>query len=152
MLKKALDGLMVNIDSGYDIHAQEVAPYILTAQKLWLGHIYIIAMNKDVWDNLSEDDKAAIKNAAAASYKRMGSFADKAFAWQIKELKKSNAKVRILTDEELLRWEQAVKFKEIQNQWIEKNTLPDKTIVEDVRNLIQAKLNSCDSGMSSDNS
>ena len=137
--KKELDGLMVNIDSGYDINAQEVAPYILTSKKLWLGHIYVISMNKDVWGSLSKDDKAAIKNAADASYKSMGSFADKAFEWQIKELKKSNAKVRILTDKELLQWKQAVNFKEIQNQWID--ALPDKTIVEDVRNSIQARLN-----------
>ena len=130
---------MVNIDSGYDINAQEVAPYILTSKKLWLGHIYVISMNKDVWGSLSKDDKAAIKNAADASYKSMGSFADKAFEWQIKELKKSNAKVRILTDKELLQWKQAVNFKEIQNQWID--ALPDKTIVEDVRNSIQARLN-----------
>ena len=32
-----------------------------------------------------------------------------------------------------------VNFKEIQNQWID--ALPDKTIVEDVRNSIQARLN-----------
>ena len=148
--KKELDGLMVNIDSGYDINAQEVAPYILTSKRLWLGHIYIIAMNKNVWDNLSKNDKVAIKNAADDSYKSMGSFADKAFEWQIEELKKSNAKVRILTDKELIQWGQTVKFREIQNQWIEKIALTDKTVVEDVRNSIQAKLNSCDSSMSSD--
>jgi len=145
--KKELDGLMVNVDSGYDINAHEVAPYILTSKKLWLGHIYIIAMNKDIWSNLSKDDKVAIKNAADASYKSMGSFADKAFEWQIRELKKSNAKVRILTDKELLQWKQAVKFKEIQNQWIEKNTLLDKTVIEDVRNSIQEKLNSYDTNL-----
>ena len=145
--KKELDGLMVNIDSGYDINAQEVAPYILTSKKLWLGHIYVISMNKDVWGSLSKDDKAAIKNAADASYKSMGSFADKAFEWQIRELKKSNAKVRILTDKELLQWKQAVKFKGIQNQWIEKNTLLDKTVIEDVRNSIQEKLNSYDTNL-----
>jgi len=138
---------MVNVDSGYDINAHEVAPYILTSKKLWLGHIYIIAMNKDIWSNLSKDDKVAIKNAADASYKSMGSFADKAFEWQIRELKKSNAKVRILTDKELLQWKQAVKFKEIQNQWIEKNTLLDKTVIEDVRNSIQEKLNSYDTNL-----
>ncbi len=145
--KKELDGLMVNVDSGYDINAHEVAPYILTSKKLWLGHIYIIAMNKDIWSSLSKDDKAAIKNAADASYKSMGSFADKAFEWQIRELKKSNAKVRILTDKELLQWKQAVKFKGIQNQWIEKNTLLDKTVIEDVRNSIQEKLNSYDTNL-----
>ena len=36
-----LDGLMVNIDSGYDIKAQEIAPYVLTSKKIvaWT-HLY----------------------------------------------------------------------------------------------------------------
>jgi hypothetical protein len=50
-------------------------------------------------------------------------------------------------DKELLQWKQAVKFKEIQNQWIEKNTLLDKTVIEDVRNSIQEKLNSYDTNL-----
>ena len=50
-----LDGLMVNVDSGYDINAHKAAPNILTSQRLWLGHEYIIAMNKTVWDSLSDD-------------------------------------------------------------------------------------------------
>ena len=33
-----LDGLIVNIDSGYDINAHKVAPNILASKNLWLGH------------------------------------------------------------------------------------------------------------------
>ena len=136
---KAVGASPVKIPWGKQVYDALKKKELETSKKLWLGHIYVISMNKDVWGSLSKDDKAAIKNAADASYKSMGSFADKAFEWQIKELKKSNAKVRILTDKELLQWKQAVNFKEIQNQWID--ALPDKTIVEDVRNSIQARLN-----------
>ena len=48
-----LDGLIVNIDSGYDIKAYKPAPNILAHKDLWLGHEYIIGMNKFVWDSLS---------------------------------------------------------------------------------------------------
>lgn len=49
----SLDGLIVNIDSGYDIKAHTEARYIAVSPKLWLGHAYLIAMNNDAWNSLS---------------------------------------------------------------------------------------------------
>lgn len=113
-----LDGLMVNIDSGYDINVQEVAPFMLTSKKLWLGHIYILALNRNVWDSLSESEQTAIQRAADFSYRKMGRFADKSLASQIATLKNLGVKVRILTGAELDAWEKATRFAEIQSRWI----------------------------------
>ena len=46
----AIDGIMVNIDSGWDIGAHKAAPHLLVSQELWLGHIYLVAMNLDRWN------------------------------------------------------------------------------------------------------
>ncbi|MEG2569413.1 MAG: hypothetical protein RSA84_24710, partial [Acinetobacter sp.] len=40
----SLNGLLVNLDSGNDIHAQQVAKYIQLSQQLWLGHVYLLTM------------------------------------------------------------------------------------------------------------
>ena len=136
-----LDGLMVNIDSGYDINAHEIAPYILTSKNFWLGHIYIIAMNKDVWETLSKDDQLSIQRAADYSYGKMGKFADKAFDRQIELLLDGGAEIRFLTDEELRQWNQAARYTEIQNQWIENNSA-NKFLLSKIRDAIRLKLKS----------
>ncbi len=136
-----LDGLMVNLDSGYDINAHSAAPHILTSKKLWLGHIYIIAFNKNVWENLSPEIRAAIQRAAEFSYKKMGRAADKSFAAQIATLKKLGASVRILNNAELAAWENATRFAEIQDAWIAKS---GGGIFKSTRAAIQAKLKGLD--------
>ncbi|MBF4472127.1 ABC transporter substrate-binding protein, partial [Flavobacterium sp. HJJ] len=66
--EKTLDGIMVNIDSGYDLKVYEHAPYLLASKNLWLGHLYLVTMNKDSWNALSEEDQKAIQRAASTAY------------------------------------------------------------------------------------
>ena len=113
-----LDGLIVNIDSGFDINAHKAAPNILTSKSLWLGHEYIIAMNKDVWENLSDDDKRAIERAAESSYKVLGGVMDEAFASMLETLKADGAQVRLLGDDEISYWENASGYRSAQESWI----------------------------------
>lgn len=130
-----LDGLMVNIDSGYDINAQDAAPYVLTSKKLWLGHIYIIAINKNVWENLPQSEKLAIQRAAEFSYRKMGKIADKSFKNQIATLKSLGVKVRILNNAELSNWEKATRFTEVQNEWI-----ADRETFKNVRDKLRERI------------
>ena len=116
-----LDGLIVNIDSGYDLKAHKAAPNILASKKLWLGHEYIIAMNKDVWDKLPDEDKKAIERAAESSYKVLGGIMDERFTWQLETLRNDGATVRLLTDDEVAYWEEATNYKSIQAKWAEEN-------------------------------
>lgn len=113
-----LDGLIVNIDSGYDLKAHKAAPNILVSKKLWLGHEYIIAMNKDVWDKLPNEDKKAIERAAESSYKVLGIIMDEHFTWQLETLKAEGANVRLLSDEEVSYWENITNYKAIQEKYI----------------------------------
>ncbi|MBR0234163.1 MAG: TRAP transporter substrate-binding protein DctP [Synergistaceae bacterium] len=116
----SLEGLMVNVDSGYDIKAHKAAPNILTSQKLWLGHEYIIAMNKDVWEKLSDDDKKAFERAAEISYSTLGGVMEAAYHEQLKILSSNGANVRILSDEEVKFWENTTDYRAIQNKWVQK--------------------------------
>ena len=44
---KTLDGIMVNLDSGYDLKVYEQAPHLLASKQLWLGHLYLVANEQE---------------------------------------------------------------------------------------------------------
>ena len=113
-----LNGLMVNVDSGYDIKAHKAAPNILTSPKLWLGHEYIIAMNKSAWEKLSDLNKKAIQRAAEFSYSKLGEVMNAAYPNQLEILRADGANVRILSDEEVKFWEQITDYENIQDKWV----------------------------------
>ena len=53
MKARTLDGLMVNVNSGYMLKVHEAAPNVLVSKDLWLGHVYLLAMNREVWGGLA---------------------------------------------------------------------------------------------------
>lgn len=114
----AIDGMMLNVDSGYDLKAYQYAPNVLISKDLWLGHLYIVAMNKDVWNTLSQEDRAAIQRAAETAYRSLGSVMDSSFNTQIDELRKVGATVRVLKQEEVAQWEAATRYQAAQAKWV----------------------------------
>lgn len=120
-----LDGLMVNVDSGYTLDVHDVAPNVLVSKDLWLGHVYPLTMNKDVWGGLSQEDKDAIQRAAEASYQSLGSVMDNSFDAQLDELKNAGASVRILTSDEITRWQNMTKYQEVQSVWVKEQESKD---------------------------
>ena len=113
-----LDGLIVNIDSGYDIKTHKPAPNILVSPRLWLGHEYIIAVNKSLWDSLEDADKEAIARAAESSYAVLGGIMDESLVRQIEVLRADGADVRMMMDEEVSFWEQSTDYRNVQERWI----------------------------------
>ena len=67
-----LDGLMVNLDSSYDIHAQRAAPFIQYSPSLWLGQVYLLVINKNTWNALDGEDKEAIRRATVSTEQQLG--------------------------------------------------------------------------------
>lgn len=114
-----LDGLMVNVDSGYMLNVHQAAPNVLISKDLWLGHLYILAMNNDTWNGLAPEDKAAIQRAAETSYQALGSVMDRSFDVQVEELRTSGANVRILDPKELERWESDIQYQAVQAAWVQ---------------------------------
>lgn len=116
---RTLDGIMVNVDSGYMLKVHEAAPSVLVSRGLWLGHVYLLAMNKGVWGGLAQEDKDAVRRAAEVSYQTLGSVMDRGYDAQLDELIKAGASVRILNPDELKRWETVTKYREVQSAWAE---------------------------------
>jgi TRAP-type C4-dicarboxylate transport system substrate-binding protein len=116
---RTLDGLMVNVDSGYMLKVHEAAPSVLLSKDLWLGHVYLLAMNKEVWNGLPQEDKDAILRAAETSYQTLGSVMDRSFDAQLDDLRNAGAGVRILNPDELERWATATKYRDVQSAWTE---------------------------------
>ncbi|AWH88943.1 TRAP transporter substrate-binding protein DctP [Limnobaculum parvum] len=115
---KTLDGLMVNVDSGYQIGAQNVASNVLVSTDLWLGHLYLLVMNKNTWDKLEKQDKDAIHRAAEIAYQTLGAVMNNSFNTLVDEMKKNGVNVRILEPMELKQWENATKYQEVQATWV----------------------------------
>lgn len=115
-----LDGLMVNLDSGYDIHAERAAPNILLSPSLWLGHVYLLTMNKKTWESLDEQDRQAIQRAAATTQKALGAALDNNLTAIVKTLEQEGAHVRYLDKAELVAWQKAINSPQVQAQWVEK--------------------------------
>ena len=114
----AINGMMLNVDSGYDLKAYQFAPNVLLAKDLWLGHLYILAMNKDTWSALSPVDRAAIQRAAETAYQSLGSVMDRHFNTQIDDLRQAGATVRVLQPQEVAQWETATRYRAAQDKWV----------------------------------
>lgn len=113
-----LDGLMVNLDSGHDIHAERAAQHIQLSPSLWLGHVYLLVMNKTVWDGLDVKDRGAIKRAAAATQRRLGAAQDANLLEMVNQMKKDGASIHYLTNQELEAWQTATGYQQVQAEWV----------------------------------
>lgn len=113
-----LDGLMVNVDSGYFLNAHEAAPNILVSYDLWLGHLYPLTMNKEVWDSLSAQDQAAIKRAAEKAYETLGDVMTQSFDAQVAKLRDAGANIRMLDGDEVSAFEIATRYQDVQADWV----------------------------------
>ncbi|MNY43584.1 Bacterial extracellular solute-binding protein, family 7 [compost metagenome] len=109
---------MVNLDSGHDIHAERAAPHIQLSPSLWLGHVYLLVMNKTVWDGLDVKDRGAIKRAAAATQRRLGAAQDANLLEMVNQMKKDGASIHYLTNQELEAWQTATGYQQIQAEWV----------------------------------
>lgn len=115
---RTLDGLMVNVDSGYNLKVHEHAPHVLLSRDLWLGHVYLLVMNRDTWDGLAKEDKDSIQRAAETAYKALRPLMDSSFDAQLKDLKKAGATIRLLEQKEVDAFKTAARYQEVQEAWV----------------------------------
>jgi TRAP-type C4-dicarboxylate transport system substrate-binding protein len=114
-----LDGLLVNLDSGNDIQAQRAARWVSYSPALWLGHVYLLAINKDAWAALDEKDKAAIRRAAESTEKQPGTLLDKSLLSIGETMEKEGTHLHRLSRTELQRWQDASRYQQVQNEWVQ---------------------------------
>ena len=141
----ALNGLMVNIDSGDDIQAQQAAPNLLVSPDLWLGHVYILVMNKDKWNSLSKADQDAISRAAASAYQLLGPVMDNSFTTLLADMKKNGVNVRLLQPAELRQWQSVTRFQAVQAAWVKEQEGKGGTGAAAALEQVSAILNSLQS-------
>jgi TRAP-type C4-dicarboxylate transport system substrate-binding protein len=141
---KTLDGLMVNVDSGQELKVHQVAPNVLLSRDLWLGHLYLVAMNRDTWNALPPEDQQAIQQAAETAYRSLGEVMGKALQRMVDTLAKEGASVRTLTQDEVTAWQAAVRYPAVQAAWVQSRQGQTATtagpVLEKVRQLMPAFL------------
>lgn len=114
---RTLDGLMVNIDSGYMLNVHRTAPHVLASRDLWLGHIYLVAMNRDVWNGLAQEDRDAIRRAAESAYSALGSVMETSFEAMVKAMRREGATIRLLDKSEADSFAAAARYRDVQAAW-----------------------------------
>lgn len=117
MRDKTLDGLMVNVDSAVMLKVPEVAPHVLLSRDLWLGHLYVVAMNRSTWNGLAQEDKDAIQRATQTAYAQLGRVMDESYAAMVADLKQSGLTLRELDGKELAAWAGATDYRRVQSAW-----------------------------------
>ena len=115
---RTLDGLMVNVDSGADLKVYEHAPHVLVSKDLWLGHLYILAMNRDTWNGLAKEDQEAIGRAAQTAYQMLGKQMDRSYYQQLAQLESKGGSVRQLERSEVEHWQTATRYQAAQTTWV----------------------------------
>lgn len=113
-----LDGVMVNVDGGYMLSLHKAAPNVLLSKELWLGHLYLIVINKTTWDGLAQQDRDAVQRATTSAYQRLGAVMDRSFDAQVAALKQDGARVRVLDSAELAAWRSTTHYRELQAAWV----------------------------------
>lgn len=130
-----IDGLLVNLDSGDDIGAPRAAPYIQLSPTLWLGHVYLLVMNKDTWNALSLQDRAAIQRAASSTEQALGTWLDTSLSNLTKRLEQDGAHIHYLSRAELNQWRDASKYQQVQTEWSARQT---EKGISDAGSLLQS--------------
>lgn len=113
-----LNGLLVNLDSGDDIQAQKAARYIQLSPQLWLGHVYLLTINKTRWDTLPDEDKAAIQRAAASTQREIGPLLDTSLRNMAHSMQQNGASITWLSPAQLQAWQRVSRYQQVQERWV----------------------------------
>ena len=136
-----LDGLMVNVDSGYQLNVHKTAPHVLISKELWLGHVYLLVMNKDTWNAMSGQDRQAIYRAANITEKQLGATLDKGLAALTATLEKEGAQFYLLSRGELEKWQRVTQYQAVQRDWViqqeSKGNADAGALMRDVSQLLE---------------
>ncbi|WP_052281978.1 TRAP transporter substrate-binding protein DctP [Kluyvera genomosp. 1] len=135
-----LDGLLVNLDSGDDIKAWQGAKEVGVSQRLWLGHVYLLVMNKARWESLALQDKQAIQRAAARTEKILGSTLDASLNEMVSNMNAHGAHAHFLTTTELESWQNISHYQSIQADWIAVQTAKGVQNTEHILKAVEAQL------------
>jgi len=139
---KTLDGLMVNVDSGFMLKVHDAAPNILVSKDLWLGHVYPIVMNRSAWDGLAQEDRDAFRRAAETSYATLGAVMDASFDAQVEELRQAGATIRVLDAAEVAQWQIATDYRKVQDDWVREQStgVAAQPVLEKLRAIMAESL------------
>lgn len=136
-----LDGCYSNYDGMHMKKFDEVAQNILLSKELWFGQPFIHNVNLDYWNKLPEDLQRGILKAAEIAEKKFAEVYDKAFDDITAAQKKAGYKVEVMSDADVVKWENADELVNMQEQWIkeaEAEGLKDaRSVMEKMREIIQ---------------
>lgn len=97
----AIDGVFTNYDSLSRTGMDEVAPHILTTQRLWVAVPMIITINQQKWDAMSDEEKGWFEQAAKQAEKSFGEYYASEFDRIVQQEKDAGYTVTAATAEDV---------------------------------------------------
>ncbi|MDU5426015.1 ABC transporter substrate-binding protein [Kluyvera cryocrescens] len=137
-----LNGLLVNLDSGDDIQAWQAAKEVRVSQRLWLGHVYLLVINKQRWESLAKEDQQAIHRAAKRTEKMLGITLDSSLKEMMSRMNQHGAHARIMTPGELESGQNISQYQAVQADWVASQKVRGSSNTEDILNAVRDQLKS----------
>jgi TRAP-type C4-dicarboxylate transport system substrate-binding protein len=114
-----IEGCFTNYDGLHMMKFDEVAPNLLISKALWFATPFIHNVNLDFWDSLPKDIQDGILKASEIAEKKFAETYEKAFDKIMAEQKAAGFKVTVMSEEDVLKWENAKELRKMQEQWVE---------------------------------
>ena len=137
-----LNGLLVNLDSGDDIQTWQAAKEVRVSQRLWLGHVYLLVINKQRWESLAKEDQQAIHRAAKRTKKMLGITLDSSLKEMMSRMNQHGAHAQFLTPGELESWQNISRYQAVQANWVASQKIEGVSNAKDILSAVQAELKS----------
>ncbi|WP_161157627.1 TRAP transporter substrate-binding protein DctP [Vibrio eleionomae] len=114
-----IDGVVTNYDSMHRIGMDQIAPNILTTQKLWAAVPVLLTMNLDKWNSLSPEMQGYFNQAQQQASIDFGHYYENLFNTIVKLEKKAGYHVKAATTEEIQQFVELPAIKENKQLWLE---------------------------------
>jgi TRAP-type C4-dicarboxylate transport system substrate-binding protein len=114
-----LDGCLTNYDGMHLMKFDEVASNILATKELWMATPFLHTINLDYWNKLPADVQQAILESAKMAEQKFANVYNTTFGKVMAAQKKAGYKVKMMSSEDVKKWESKDQLPKMQEQWVE---------------------------------
>jgi len=114
-----IDGCFTNYDGLHMMKFDEAAPNLLVSKELWFAMPFIHNVNLDFWNGLPRDTQEGILKACEIAEQKFAKTYEEAFDKVMAEQKAAGYKVTVMSEEDVLKWENAGELEKMQERWVQ---------------------------------
>jgi TRAP-type C4-dicarboxylate transport system substrate-binding protein len=113
-----IDGCFTNYDGLHMMKFDEAAPNLLVSKQLWFAMPFLHLVNIDFFEGLPKEIQEGILKASEIAEQKFSNTYEKAFESVMAEQKTAGYKVTVMSNEDILKWENPEELEKAQAQWV----------------------------------